>query len=109
MELSSRTMRFALNNTRVFGGQGSWMAERRLVRALLLVALAAAGCRGARKLPPAGSRQPARMDLTTPRAELPPAGTLPDPAAVPPPPRGPAGTLRVHLDAEPPNLNPLAE
>jgi peptide/nickel transport system substrate-binding protein len=110
-DLFSRSMRFALNNTGVLGGQASWRLARRragLAAAIWLCALAS-GCRAAKR--PAkdeGARGAAKPDLTPPRPEPPPAGTLPEPTAVPAPPHPPAGTLHVHLDTEPSNLHPLA-
>jgi peptide/nickel transport system substrate-binding protein len=111
-DLSSRSMRFALNNTRIFSVQGFRSATRHALLALGIAGLAAgagAGCRSAKKPPKeAVTHAVGRPDLTPPRAEPPPAGTLPDPSAVPAPPHAPAGTLRVHLDAEPANLHPFA-
>jgi peptide/nickel transport system substrate-binding protein len=113
-DLSSRSMRFALNNTRVFGVQGP-RAHPGAPLALALVALSAltvggAGCRAAKKPPKeSASRAGGRPDLSAPRAEPPPARTLPDPATVPLPAAAPSGTLRVHLEAEPPHLHPLVE
>jgi peptide/nickel transport system substrate-binding protein len=111
-DLFSRSMRFALNNTRVFDGQ----APRRraapfaaLVIASGVVALAAIGCHASKKPPKDTAQPPAtKLDLTPPSPEPPPAGTLPAPEAVPAPPHPPAGTLHVHLDAEPANLHPFA-
>jgi peptide/nickel transport system substrate-binding protein len=112
-DLSSRSMRFALNNTRVFDGQASWRRPRReatLAACLAcLGALAAGGCRTEKR----PTKDPAahgggKPDLTLPRPDPPPSGTLPTPAAVPAPPHPPAGTLHVHLDAEPTNLHPFA-
>jgi peptide/nickel transport system substrate-binding protein len=111
-DLSSRSMRFALNNTWIFKGQASRRLPGRLIGAVVLVGLgtlAGPGCRSSRK--PAketAAHTTTKADLTPPRPEPPPAGALPDPAAVPAPPQAPAGTLHVHLDAEPPNLHPFA-
>jgi peptide/nickel transport system substrate-binding protein len=112
-DLSSRSMRFALNNMWVFGGQAprrfrlsvAWPA----VAACVLGLGAAAGCHAAKKPEKEALRATGKPDLTPPRPEPPPAATLPDPAAVPVPPRPPAGTLRVHLDAEPAHLHPLVD
>jgi peptide/nickel transport system substrate-binding protein len=107
-ELSSRSMRFALNNTRVFDGQAPRRRpRRRLVFACALAALLA-GCHTKKELPKDSTpRALAKPDLTLPASEPPPAGTLPDPASVPLPPRAPTGTLHVHLDTEPTTLHPL--
>jgi len=78
-----------------------------LIVALLAIS-AMTGCRRGKKAPPAGSRSSATSDLMPARPPPPPAGTLPPPAAVPPPPRR-GGSLRVHLDGEPPNLMPLGD
>jgi peptide/nickel transport system substrate-binding protein len=97
-------MRFVLNITRVFGGQALI-----LMLAAVLAPAFGAGCHRGRKAPPRPAASSAG-EQATPRPEPPPAGTLPDPAAVAPPPPGvPAGTLRVHLDAEPAHLHPLLE
>ena len=104
-------MRFALNNTRVFDGQAP---RRRATRGAVLAALAAGAlgataCRSTKR--PAtdvAAGPPVKPDLTLPRAEPPPSGTLPRPWDVPAPPRAAAGTLHVHLDAEPANLHPIA-
>jgi peptide/nickel transport system substrate-binding protein len=110
-DLFSRSMRFALNNTRVFDGQASWRLARRCAApaaAIWLCALAS-GCRSAKRPAKDEVRHGApKPDLTPPRAEPPPTGTLPEPAEVPAPPHAPAGTLHVHLDTEPNNLHPLA-
>jgi peptide/nickel transport system substrate-binding protein len=97
-------MRVNLNNTAVFGEQA-----REKARALLLVAVvcAAAGCR--HKTPPSPAAKTAAVpDFSPVRAPPPPAETPPAPADVPPPERR-GGSLRVHLDAEPTTLLPLAE
>jgi peptide/nickel transport system substrate-binding protein len=95
-----------------FNGQASRHTLGRLIGAALLLGLGAAagpGCRSSKKAPKeTAARATTKADLTLPRAEPPPAGTLPDPATVPAPPHGPAGTLRVHLESEPPNLHPFA-
>ena len=66
------------------------------------------GCRRNKKAAPASSRTSSTADLSPLRAPPPPAGTLPAPAAVPVPEhRG--GSLRFHLDGEPPNLMPLGD
>jgi peptide/nickel transport system substrate-binding protein len=116
-DLSSRSMRFALNNTGVFDGQGPRArgpGARRLGAAVLIIlslGVLSGACRSAKK--PAGGKGAAgrggKLDLTPPRAEPPPAGTLPEPASVPLPPNAPRGTLRVHLEAEPPHLHPLLD
>jgi peptide/nickel transport system substrate-binding protein len=113
-DLSSRAMRFALNNTQVFDGQAPRAPgpRRRALsaRALCLVALGLGACHAAKKPPKdAAARPVTKQDLTPPVPAAPVAGTLPDPASVPPPPHAPAGTLRVHLDAEPTHLHPIAE
>ncbi|HXJ22252.1 MAG TPA: ABC transporter substrate-binding protein [Polyangia bacterium] len=65
------------------------------------------GCR--HKKPPAGqSKTATATDFSPGRAPPPPAETLPSPAEVPPPARR-GGSLRVHLDAEPTTLLPLAD
>jgi peptide/nickel transport system substrate-binding protein len=97
-------MRVTLNNTAVFTGQA-----RGVVPALLLAAVisVAPGCR--HKKPPASSSKSAGTpDFGPVRPPPPPAEALPAPAEVPPPARR-GGSLRVHLDAEPSTLLPLAE
>ncbi len=106
-------MRFALNNTQVFDGQAPWRLRRGLRAVLALVVLGAAagpGCRSSKR--PAketATRATTKADLTPPRPEPPPSGTLPDPASVPAPPHAPTGTLHVHLESEPPHLHPLVD
>ena len=97
-------MRVTLNNTAVFAGQA-----RGIPSALLLAAIVCAGggCRH-KKPPAAGSKTAATPDFTPLRPPPPPAEALPAPAEVPPPERR-GGSLRVHLDAEPSTLLPLAE
>jgi peptide/nickel transport system substrate-binding protein len=115
--LSRRAMRLALNNTVVFVGQARVTGSRRLgqswrSRQSWIVALAALavldGCRRNKKAPPATAHPAAGADLSPVRPPLPPAETLPPPAAVPQPQRR-GGTLRFHLDGEPPNLMPLGD
>ncbi len=98
-------MRVNLNNTMIFVGQAR---PSRIALAAVVVSWAIfGGCR-AKKIAPAGGRPTVGSDLAPLRLPPPPAETLPEPAAVPVPThRG--GTLRVHLDAEPVNLLPLAE
>src|SRR5262245_17748658 len=107
--LSRRAMRLALNNTMVFVRQAS-MSGRSTLGIAVLVVLAAGGgaCRRGKKAPAPGARPPAAAELAPVRPPPPPAETLPSPAAVPPPSRR-GGTLRVHLDGEPPNLMPLGD
>jgi peptide/nickel transport system substrate-binding protein len=74
---------------------------------LAALLLLSSGCRRGKKTAPA-AHTAATSELSPLRPPPPPAGTLPGPAAVPPPShRG--GTLRVHLDGEPPNLMPLGD
>ena len=102
-------MRVNLNNTMIFVEQAR---PSRIARvAVWALALALAGLVGgchAKKAPPSGAHPASALDLAPLRPPPPPAESLPDPAAVPPPQRR-GGTLRVHLDAEPANLLPLAE
>jgi peptide/nickel transport system substrate-binding protein len=116
-DLSSRSMRFALNNMRVFAGQGRRAPARRTGRSgaplCVVAALVAAGgggaCHRENKAPKDTSPHVlAAPDLTPPAPEPPASGTLPAPANVPPP-HAPAGVLRVHLDTEPTNLHPLSD
>jgi peptide/nickel transport system substrate-binding protein len=74
----------------------------------VVVLLMVSGCRRGKKAPTGSSRTAATSDLTPLRPPPPPAGTLPPPAAVPPPERR-GGSLRFHLDGEPPNLMPLGD
>lgn len=97
-------MRVNLNNTAVFLGQAR---EMRVALLLATVICAGGGCR--HKKPPASqSKTAAAPDFAPVRAPPPPAETPPPPADVPPPARR-GGSLRVHLDAEPTTLLPLAE
>ncbi len=97
-------MRVNLNNTAIFLGQAR---EMRVALLLATVVCAGGACRQ-KKPPPAQSKANAAAEFTPVRAPPPPAETLPAPAEVPPPPRR-GGSLRVHLDAEPTTLLPLAE
>src|SRR5262245_6642733 len=107
--LSRRAMRLALNNTMVFVRQASMSGRSTLGIAVLVVLLTGGGaCRRGKKAPAPGARPPAASELAPVRPPPPPAGTLPSPAAVPTPPRR-GGTLRFHLDGEPPNLMPLGD
>jgi peptide/nickel transport system substrate-binding protein len=74
---------------------------------LVLAFFSAAGCRS-KKGPPVGGHTAAAPDLGPLRPPPPPAEAVPEPAAVPAPARR-GGSLRVHLDAEPQSLLPLAE
>jgi peptide/nickel transport system substrate-binding protein len=113
--LSRRAMRLDLNNTVVFGGQARWRrsssrscSRSAVALATVALALAAGGCHRGKKTAAPAPRPVTAADLAPTRPPPPPAETLPAPAAVPPPPRT-AGTLRVHLDAEPVNLLPLGD
>lgn len=101
-------MRVTLNNTVIFDEQ-AWPSRFAALLALALLALAlpAAGCR-AKKPPPSTTAASAGSELQLIHAPPPPAETLPAPAEVPAPARR-GGVLRVHLDAEPTSLLPLAE
>ena len=76
--------------------------------ASLAVLLIVSGCRRGKKAPAGSARPNATSDLSPLRPPPPPAGTLPPPAAVPAPQRR-GGSLRFHLDGEPPNLMPLGD
>ncbi|HVZ74476.1 MAG TPA: ABC transporter substrate-binding protein [Polyangia bacterium] len=81
-----------------------------ILGALCVVAVFGGACHSQKKPPKdAPARAVTKEDLTPPAPEVPVAVTLPDPSSVPPPPRAPAGTLRVHLDAEPTHLHPIAD
>jgi peptide/nickel transport system substrate-binding protein len=82
-----------------------WIAA---VMLLLMPPLMVSGCRRGKKPPAGASRTAATSDLSPLRPPPPPAGTLPPPAAVPAPQRR-GGSLRFHLDGEPPNLMPLGD
>jgi peptide/nickel transport system substrate-binding protein len=82
-----------------------WIAA---VMLLLMAPLMVSGCRRGKKAPAGSARPNATADLSPLRPPPPPAGTLPLPAAVPPPQRR-GGSLRFHLDGEPPNLMPLGD
>ena len=101
-------MRLALNNTVVFVRQARVSSTSRMCFVALAALLVVGGCRRGKKPPSGSSRTATTSDLSPLRPPPPPAGTLPPPAAVPPPEhRG--GTLRFHLDGEPPNLMPLGD
>src|SRR5436190_7688517 len=106
--LSRRAMRLGLNNTVVFVRQARLTSAATLAVALFAALFAVHGCRRAKKAAPGKQRAAARSDLTPMRAPPPAAAALPSPAAVPPPTRR-GGTLRFHLDGEPPNLMPLGD
>jgi peptide/nickel transport system substrate-binding protein len=82
-------------------------ASAPLVALTLASALLSAGCRGRKQAQPGASRAAKAPDVAPARPEPPPAAVLPEPSAVASPPGPPAGTLRVHLDAEPAHLHPL--
>jgi peptide/nickel transport system substrate-binding protein len=100
-------MRVNLNNTMVFVRQES-PSRRWLVLALTFAYLffGGIGCRSKKGL--STSAHSAAPELGPLRPPPPPAETLPAPAEVASPVRR-GGTLRVHLDAEPQSLLPLAE
>ena len=123
-----------LNNTWVFEEQDKAGRRAERWRTSTVVALAASialltssvGCRGSRKKDgatdgTAASKSDPKGDKNAnpfrPAAQAPPLemATLPLPGAPPAPGAAPAhisrtgGTLRVHLDSEPPHLNPLAD
>jgi peptide/nickel transport system substrate-binding protein len=106
--LSRRAMRLTLNNTVVFVRQARLSRAKLICVALFMVALASSGCRRGKKAGPPAARNAASGDLTPTRPAPPPAGTLPAPRDVPAPARR-GGTLRMHLDGEPPNLMPLGD
>jgi peptide/nickel transport system substrate-binding protein len=97
-------MRVNLNNTAIFLGQAREIACALLFSTLICLG---GGCR--HKKPPSGqSKTAAAPDFSPVRAPPPPSETPPPPAEVPPPSRR-GGSLRVHLDAEPTTLLPLAD
>ncbi len=96
-------MRVTLNNTAIFVGQA-----RQIACALLLASVVGAGGACRHKKPPAAPKTTAAAELGPVRPPPPPAETPPAPADVPAPSRR-GGSLRVHLDAEPTTLLPLAE
>jgi len=101
-------MRLALNNTVVFVQQASLSRAARLFGVALFAVLLAGGCRRGKKAKPDAAKPAATAELASVRPPPPPAESLPAPAGVPAPPRR-GGTLKVHLDGEPPNLMPLAD
>ncbi len=96
-------MRVNLNNTAIFLGQAREIACALLFSTLICLG---GGCR--HKKPSSGPKTAATPDFSPVRAPPPPAETPPPPAEVPPPARR-GGSLRVHLDAEPTTLLPLAD
>ena len=101
-------MRLALNNTVVFVQQASLSRAARLFGVALFAVLLAGGCRRGKKAKPDAAKPAATAELASVRPPPPPAESLPAPAGVPAPPRR-GGTLKVHLDGEPPNLMPLGD
>jgi peptide/nickel transport system substrate-binding protein len=106
--LSCRAMRLALNNTVVFVQQASLSRAARLFGVALALLVLVSGCRRGKKTKSEAARPAATAELASVRPPPPPAESLPPPAGVPAPPRR-GGTLRVHLDGEPPNLMPLGD
>jgi len=101
-------MRLTLNNTVIFSRQARLSPIKLMCLAVSMVALAASGCRRGKKPAAPPARNAANSELTQTRPAPPPAETLPAPREVPPPTRR-GGTLRVHLDGEPPNLMPIGD
>jgi len=101
-------MRVNLNNTVIFDEQ-EWPSRFALGLGLAIfaVCLPVAGCRSKKPAAPPTAAS-AGSDLQLIHPPPPPAERVPAPAEVPEPPRH-GGTLRVHLDAEPTTLLPLAE
>jgi peptide/nickel transport system substrate-binding protein len=106
--LSRRAMRLTLNNTVVFVRQARLSRVKLIFVALCVVALGATSCRRNKKAAPPAARSAASSELPPSRPPPPPAQTLPAPREVPPPARR-GGTLRLHLDGEPPNLMPIGD
>jgi peptide/nickel transport system substrate-binding protein len=97
-------MRVNLNNTAIFVGQA-----REIACALLFLTFVCGGGACRHKKPPSDkSKTAAAPDFSPVRAPPPPSETPPAPSEVPPPSRR-GGSLRVHLDAEPTTLLPLAD
>jgi len=96
-------MRVTLNNTMIFIGQASLS---RVAAVLALVAVMSSGCRTKKAAPT--THGPTTPELAPLHPPPPPAEAVPEPAAVATPLRR-GGSLRVHLDAEPQSLLPLAE
>jgi peptide/nickel transport system substrate-binding protein len=74
---------------------------------MAVMALAASGCTRNKAAPRA--RRPDAAAVEPVRAPPPPTETLPEIARDLPPPTARGGVLRVHLEAEPPHLNPLLD
>ena len=101
-------MRPALNNTVVFLRQARVTQQKRLWILLLVGLASVSACRRGKKATSASARNQNTAELGPLRPPPPPAETLPPPASVPAPARR-GGTLRMHLDGEPPNLMPLGD
>jgi peptide/nickel transport system substrate-binding protein len=101
-------MRVNLNNTVIFDEQ-AWPSRfaHGLALAVLAVCLPVGGCRSKKAAAPSAAAS-AGADLQLIHPPPPPAEPVPAPAEVPEPTRH-GGALRVHLDAEPTTLLPLAE
>ena len=98
-------MRVTLNNTAVFAGQARGIASALLLAAIVLPGGAAAIARNRRR---PGRRPPRRrISPRCARRRRRPRRCLRPPTCRRPP--GAAGSLRVHLDAEPTTLLPLAD
>jgi peptide/nickel transport system substrate-binding protein len=126
-DFSSPAVGLTLNNTGVFGEQAPWsdrahrprrpgVRHTAAILAFAVLALSGSGCRSVKKAAPeagkAGASGSAIDRLTV--APPPPleAASLPNPdalAARPPASSRPGGVLRVHLENEPPHLNPLLD
>ena len=101
-------MRVNLNNTVIFDEQ-AWPSRFAVVLVLVVLtaAMSLAGCRS-KRAPTTSSAASAGPDLQLIHPPPPPSEAVPAPADVPAPARR-GGALRVHLDAEPTSLLPLAE
>jgi peptide/nickel transport system substrate-binding protein len=101
-----------LNNMVKSGGQGPWLCFFVLT---VLVLASACARRGRDKGGKRGAGAPLPDGAVTAPAKLSPSAALPPPVSLPEVPPVPGkeaqhgGTLRIHLEGEPPHLNPLVD